>query len=143
MRNNRYHNIVARRPSTNTRTLLFSRQPNFENPHGIDYQPRPWNIMFARKLVPSSCFIVIAEYGIDPQPLEYYFIVVMKFTTVRELVWLWSMANVGEEFQGMDAPAGFNYQGNVMELDDTMEKLGFGHGSTFSIPAAFGGVVME
>ena len=99
--------------------------------------------MFACKLVPSKCFIVIAEYGIDPQPIEYYFIVVMRSTVVRELVWLWSMANVGEEFSGMDGPAEWKYKSKLMDMDNTMEDLGFAHGSTFTIPAAFGGVVMR
>ena len=99
--------------------------------------------MYASNLVPSASFIIVAEYGIDPQPVEYYFILVMKSTTVRELVCLWSLVNVGEKFQGMDAHAGFKHKGVEMGLEQTMEELGMGHGSTFTIPLAFGGVVMN
>lgn len=66
----------------------------------------------------------------------------MKSTTVRELCWLWSLVNVGEEFQGMDKPSGFKYKGVEMGLGQTMEELGMDHGSTFTIPLAFGGVEM-
>lgn len=99
--------------------------------------------MYASNLIPSTSFTIVAEYGADPQPIEYYYILVMKSTAVRELVWLWSLVNVGEEFQGMAAPAGFKHKGVEMGLEQTMEELGMAHGSTFTIPLAFGGVVMD
>jgi len=82
MRQTRYQNIVNRRPSTTTRTLLLSKQSNIEHPDGHVYQPQPWNIIFASKLVPSTSFIVVAEYAV--RPVEFYFMQVMKFTTVQE-----------------------------------------------------------
>jgi hypothetical protein len=94
--------------------------------------------MFASNLRPSTAFTVIAEYGIG----EYYFILVVTSTTVRELVWLWNLVNVGHTYDGMDAPAGFKYGGQVMDLDATVEDYGMSQGSTFQIPLAFEGVVM-
>ena len=143
MRDNRYRNIVARRPSFNTQSLIFASQPPLPNPYGFDYQPQAWNTIFASNLLPSTAFVIIAEHGQDPQPVEYYYIFVIKTTTIRELTRLWSVMTVGEEFNGMDAPAGFKFQNQVMGLDETVEEVGMVHGSSFTIPAAFGGVSMN
>jgi hypothetical protein len=143
MRNRRYHNIVARRPSINTRSLLLARQPYFPNIYNFDYQPKPWNVIFAGNLSPAATFTIIAEYGTDPHHVEYYFMLVVNTTTIRELTWLWRLVTVGEEFNGMNGPTGFKFQGRVMRLDETVEEVGMVHGSSFMIPAAFGGVVMD
>lgn len=143
LRTRRYNNIIRRRPSLNTRSLLFTSRPDFPALYNHKHALKPWNTLFAQDITPSNVFTLIAEYGADPQPIEYYYILVTKNTTVCQLARLWDLVNAGEDFVAVDAPAGFMFEGRVMGLDQTVEEVGLAHGLTFTIPAASAGVVMN
>jgi hypothetical protein len=137
LRHNRYRNITIRRPSFTTRSILVARHGVIPNPFGLDLHPAFYNTIYASNIRASNTFMIVAEYGTDPHPIDYYFFWVMKSTTIAELHRLWYLCTFADARTMDDVPL-FRFHGRRMGLNATVGTFGMAHGSSFTIPAAFG-----